>query len=69
MWWLKFTFFSFLSGEATVEVEGGESGTVTEQRSEAEPMDVFYPTEQWQTVKEGIQTYSSTGLDKHTFRG
>ena len=52
----KFTFFSLSSGEATVEVEGGESGTVTEQGSEAETMDVFYPTEQWQTVKEGIQT-------------
>ena len=40
---------------------------MTEQGSEAEPMDVFYPTEQWQTVKEGIQTYTSPRLDKQNF--
>ena len=44
--------FSFL-GETSVEVEAGENDVADEQETKEEPLDVFYPTDQWQTVKKG----------------
>lgn len=41
------------NGEATVEVESNGDGEPTEQETKKEPVDVFYPTDQWQAVKEG----------------
>ena len=49
-----FTLICF-QGEASVEVENGDDETVTDEteNQSKEPVDVFYPTDQWQTVKEG----------------
>lgn len=43
------------NGEASVEVENGDDEAVTDEaeNQSKEPVDVFYPTDQWQTVKEG----------------
>lgn len=41
------------NGEATVEVEGGDDSSDAKQETKKDPVEVFYPTDEWQTVKEG----------------
>ena len=62
--------FNSFAGEGAVEVENGDNDIVNGETGDQskEPVDVFYPTDKWQTVKKGMETVIiETGMQNSLF--